>query len=499
VPLLILVYRLLLYLYPADFRREFGDEMTAVFSQRIEDAGGGSGLLLTVAGHELASLIGRGLQERIFAWRSPPTAAAATGGGSVPLPGAARMTSLASCLVMSLVILVLAFLGSSLAQRVAANFTFQPPASVQQVALADFNGNGHLDAYLAVGHGSMPYPDHILFNDGTGQFGNTSRQVGNWISFSVAAGDLTGNGFADILLDITGGGLVLYLNYGHTIRPYGSAGFSGYLAEPGPKAVMRLRPTLGDLTGDGRLDIFAAGCCGREAGMSVPRLSENLLSYSQVWLNNGGGSFSHSGQYIGQMGSNAAALADLNGNGRLDVFLANGRTLDAAGNYYPNTPNTVWFNDGTGQFNDSGQRLGGAESTAVAVGDLNGNGFVDAVVGNRTADEIWFNDGQGNFSDSGQRLAHNATRAVFLSDVDGDGDLDLFVAGATSGQVWFNDGSGRFMAGQRIRYGQYDAVALGDVTGDGRIEVLVAGVNFYRIWRWQGDGRFRDDPRVNYR
>jgi hypothetical protein len=98
-------------------------------------------------------------------------------------------------------------------------------------------------------------------------------------------------------------------------------------------------------------------------------------------------------------------------------------------------------------------------------------------------DEIWFNDGPGNFRDSGQRLANNVTRAVFLSDLDGDGDLDLFVAGVTSGQVWFNDGSGRFTAGQRIRYGQYDAVALGDVTGDGRIEVLVAGVNFYRIWR----------------
>jgi hypothetical protein len=497
VPLLILVYRLLLYLYPADFRREFGDEMTAVFSQRIEDAGGGSGLLLTVAGHELASLIGRGLQERIFAWRSPPTAAAATGGGSVPLPGAARMTSLASCLVMSLVILVLAFLGSSLAQRVAANFTFQPPASVQQVALADFNGNGHLDAYLAVGHGSMPYPDHILFNDGTGQFGNTSRQVGDWISFSVAAGDLTGNGFADILLDITGGGLVLYLNYGDTIRPYGSAGFSGYLAEPGPKAVMRLRPALGDLTGDGRLDIFAAGCCGRQARSYVPSQGD-ILSYSQVWLNNGGGSFSHSGQYIGQMGSNAAALADLNGNGHLDVFLANGRTMDSAGTYHANTPDTVWFNDGQGQFQDSGQQLGASESTAVALGDLNGNGFPDAVVGNRGPDEIWFNDGRGNFSDSGQRLGRELASFVFLFDLDGDGQLDLFAAGATSGRAWLNDGAGRFTAGQSIGYGRRDAVAVGDLNGNGYVDVLVAGVATYQVWHNDGHGRFIAGRRVGY-
>jgi hypothetical protein len=495
VQLLILVYRLLLYLYPADFRREFGDEMTAVFSQRIEDAAGGSGLLLTVAGHELASLIGRGLQERVFAWRSPSRAVVTSGG--VPLPGATRTPSLASCLVMSLVILLLAFLGSSLAQRVAANFTFQPPASVQQVALADFNGNGHLDAYLAVGHGSMPYPDHILFNDGSGHFGNTSREVGKWISFSVAAGDLTGNGFADILLDITGGGLVLYLNYGDTIRPYGSAGFSGYLAEPGPKAVMRLRPALGDLTGDGRLDIFAAGCCGRQARSYVPSQGD-ILSYSQVWLNNGGGSFSHSGQYIGQMGSNAAALADLNGNGHLDVFLANGRTMDSAGTYHANTPDTVWFNDGQGQFQDSGQQLGASESTAVALGDLNGNGFPDAVVGNRGPDEIWFNDGRGNFSDSGQRLGRELASFVFLFDLDGDGQLDLFAAGATSGRAWLNDGAGRFTAGQSIGYGRRDAVAVGDLNGNGYVDVLVAGVATYQVWHNDGHGRFIAGRRVGY-
>jgi hypothetical protein len=224
----------------------------------------------------------------------------------------------------------------------------------------------------------------------------------------VTLGDLTGNGLADVHLGISGGGIVYYANDGQTFRPRASSNQVGYLTGPGPKGVMWLRPTVGDLNGNGHLDVFAAGCCGRESSLRPgwrdeapgdlydpasfqpanglePTETGHLLPYTLVWLNQGNGRLVSNGQIIGQMGSNAVAPADLNGNGALDAFLANGRTLDAAGNYHTNTSNTVWFNHGTGQFNDSGQRLGGVESTAVAVGDLNGNGFVDAVVGNRTA------------------------------------------------------------------------------------------------------------------
>lgn len=361
----------------------------------------------------------------------------------------------------------------------------------QQVALADLNGNGNLDAYIAIG--THPYPDHILYNDGTGRF-DDSLQLDTWPSHSVTLGDLTGNGIADVLLDITGGGLVLFVNDGHTLRnPH------GYLTEPGPKGVMIFRTVFGDLTGNGYLDIFAAGCCGRDSTLR-PSGGEHLLSYSQLWLNNGDGSISQNGQFIGQMGSNAAALADLNGSGYLDVFLANGRTLDVAGDYHPKTPNTVWFNDGQGKFQESFQQLGQAESMAVALGDLNGNGFPDAVVGNRGSDEVWFNDGQGNFSDSDQRLGDSLTKFVFLADLDGNGHLDIFASGETEGRIWFNDGMGQLTASrQQIRYGWRESVTVGDLDGNGLIDILVAGVDHYRVWRNDGNGHFSADSRTRYR
>jgi hypothetical protein len=369
------------------------------------------------------------------------------------------------------------------------------PPSVNQVALADLNGNGYLDAFLVVGHGSHPYPAYVLYNDGAGNFAEDALPVGNWTGFSVALGDVNDDGHTDALLDITAGGIVVYLNDGQgNVREY------GYLAgaAPDPKGVMRLRPVVADLNGDGRLDIFAAGCCGREAVINPTRRG-TLLPYSQVWLHTSD-NFQAPAQRVGQMGSNAVALADLNGDGSPDAFLANGRTLDAAEVSHPETPNTVWFNDGQGHFSDSGQQLGRVESMAVAVGDVNGDGFPDAVVGNRGPDEVWFNDGLGNFEDSNQRLGDDLTQFVFLADLNGDGHLDLFASGDTDGRAWFNDGSSQFTAGrQRIRYRHDDAASLGDVTGDGLIDVFVGGVDSYQVWRNDGNGHFSADRRTNYR
>jgi hypothetical protein len=135
-------------------------------------------------------------------------------------------------------------------------------------------------------------------------------------------------------------------------------------------------------------------------------------------------------------------LGDVDGDGDLDALVGNGDlgTLGQA--------NAVWVNDGTGQFTDGGQHLGRAPTRVVALVDLDGDGDLDAFVDNHTASQVWVNDGAGRFSDSGQRLRHASEAVVNVGDVDGDGNADVFATRYERGyRVWDNDGRGHYVAG----------------------------------------------------
>lgn len=197
--------------------------------------------------------------------------------------------------------------------------------------------------------------------------------------------------------------------------------------------------------------------------------------------------FSNYRSCLGAEPPTAVALGDLNGDGALDVFVVKGWR----GRGWGTAPNEVWFNDGSGNFTDSGQRLGDAEGYVVALGDLNDDGFLDAVVGNRNGGEIWFNDGQGNFSKGKQHLGRGMMNITFLADTDKDGDLDLFLGGETSIRVWLNDGTGRFTSGQGISFGRLEAVTMGEITGDGLLDIFVGTPGSYQVWRGDGHGSFQ--------
>jgi hypothetical protein len=108
----------------------------------------------------------------------------------------------------------------------------------------------------------------------------------------------------------------------------------------------------------------------------------------------------------------------------------------------------VLLNDGAGSFADSGQRLGDSETFSVTLGDLDGDGDLDAVLAGVQSAQIWWNDGQGSFTRSGQILRFSDRKALAISDFTGDGYPDIFAAdSAGSWWVWVNQTDGTFTRG----------------------------------------------------
>jgi hypothetical protein len=180
-------------------------------------------------------------------------------------------------------------------------------------------------------------------------------------------------------------------------------------------------------------------------------------------------------QELGSSHSLDLALGDLDGDGDLDAFVAN-----------LNQPNGVWLNDGHGMYSDTGQMLGSASSFGVSLGDLDGDGDLDALVANGgDPNGVWLNDGLGFFS-AGQMLGDSESVDVSLGDLDDDGDLDVFVANYNQpNRAWLNDGSGMFsVTDQMLGNSTSREVALGDLDGDGDLDAFVANAQSQpnRVW-----------------
>ena len=257
---------------------------------------------------------------------------------------------------------------------------------------------------------------------------------------------------------------------------------------------------VGDLDGDGAPDLYAANGFSATVGNAADR----------VLFQTPDGGFATGTQTLGNSESSDVALGDLDGDGDLDAVVTNASV---------GVVNTIWINQGRAQgvvegvFLDVGG-LGTSPARAVALGDLDGDGDLDAVIGGAvTGLELWINQGgaqagtPGTFVDSGQRLAlgNGFAEAVYLADFDGDGHLDAYAANNGSNPedvIWMNPGPdaagnpGVFQAGWTgPARASFDA-AIADYDQDGDLDVFVAhaaeGGRANAVWLNDGSGMLAD-------
>lgn len=218
---------------------------------------------------------------------------------------------------------------------------------------------------------------------------------------------------------------------------------------------------LADLDGDGDLDVV---------------ISNDTPDPKLIYLNDGKGHF-HVGSSFGraEWPTRNASVADLNGDGRPDIIVAN-RTKDGA--------NYVCLNRGKGNFDADCLAFSHESATTITPADFNHDGFIDLAVPHRDGGQsyVYLNGGNATFP-NGKRVPFGPPDAMIrmaeAADLDGDGSLDIVAIDERRGTaVYFGQKDGTFSPGIAIDDGKVTpyALAVSDLNGDGRIDIIVGHV-----------------------
>ena len=284
----------------------------------------------------------------------------------------------------------------------------------------------------------------------------------------VTTGDVDGDGLTDIYFCRTEGSNVLYRNLGNWK-------FEDITEEAGVacKDQFSTGSVFSDIDGDNDLDLLVTALGGPNA----------------VFMNDGSGRFKEVTEEAGLRGNSGAttmALADVDGDGDLDLYMANDKTRSVR-DIYPLSERTF---DKTVRETESGWEVLPEFKKHFTL-NLNNNRLERFEYAE--ADLFFLNDGTGRFIREelieGRFLDENGNAiqekymdwglTARFQDIDGDGDPDIYVCNdfESPDRIWINNGHGQFSLIPKLAVRNTSASSMGidfaDFNRDGSLDFFV--------------------------
>jgi hypothetical protein len=289
--------------------------------------------------------------------------------------------------------------------------TFAAGSGPRSVAVADVNADGLPDLIVA-NYGFTGSVSVLLGNgDGTFQAPRTFA-AGPWAR-SVAVGDFNGDGRLDLAV-------ANYMGDYDTVSVLLGNG-DGTFQAPRSFAVGRgaRSVAVADVNGDGLPDLVVANALSNDVS---------------VLLGNGDGTFQIARNFPAGIGPQSVAVADVNGDGRLDL------TVAYAGSF-PDDYNggvSVLLGNGDGSFQAARSFAAGRFPQSMAVADINGDGRLDVAVAGSGGVRVLPGNGDGTFQTTYISYIAIGSPSLVAGDFNGDGWPDLATTGVS---ILLNDGN----------------------------------------------------------
>lgn len=329
----------------------------------------------------------------------------------------------------------------------------------------DMNGD-YLDDYVRVSSGGIG----IDYQQPNGTFNSVfyTMNIQNPPNWSVAAADIDGNGFNDLVLG--NGSRVSFLFANATGDDYSEMTF--------PEYIFSQRSNIVDIDNDGDLDAFV--CHDVDESHPYRNDGNQNMVFDQSLI-----------ETLDLAGNYASLWVDFDNDGDTDMYLTKCRQGSTPGD--PERTNAMYQNNGDGTYTEMAASINmadNAQSWTTVFEDFDNDGDFDAFCVNHDEQNRFYeNDGTGVFTDIIGTTGINPTDLGAwenqAADFDNDGDVDIF--SEMSDELYINNGDMTF-TGMDL---PFDEGAIGDFNNDGFLDVVNDGL------LWMNDGNSNNWVKVH--